>query len=303
MARPCRIGVQLPEVERRVRWPELATMAHTAEAVGLDSIWVGDHLLYDLPDGSTRGPFEVWTTLAALAAVTERVLLGPLVASVGFHEPAMLAKLAATVDEVSGGRLVVGLGAGWNEREYRAFGFPYDQRVSRFEEAFGLVRRLLAGEVVDHSGPFYRLERCVIDPPPVRPGGPPLMVGSIGPRMLAITLPHVQAWNVWFTQYGNTPAGLERVVADVRRRCVEAGREPDDVHGTAAVYVQAPGGGGRTMGQDATEVSPLAGEPRQVAEQLAAFAATGITHLQVVLDPITVAGIEWLGEVLAALDG
>ena len=129
------------------------------------------------------------------------------------------------------------------------------------------------------------------------------MVGSIGPRMLAITLPHVQAWNVWYTQYGNTPAGLERVVADVRRRCVEAGRGPDDVHGTAAVYVQAPGGGGRTMGQDATEVSPLAGEPRQVAEQLAAFAATGITHLQVVLDPITVAGIEWLGEVLAALDG
>lgn len=303
MARPCRIGVQLPEVERRVRWPELATMAHTAEAVGLDSIWVGDHLLYDLPDGSTRGPFEVWTTLAALAAVTKRVLLGPLVASVGFHEPAMLAKLAATVDEVSGGRLVVGLGAGWNEREYRAFGFPYDQRVARFEEAFGLVRRLLAGEVVDHSGPFYRLERCIIDPPPVRAGGPPLMVGSIGPRMLAITLPHVKAWNVWFTQYGNTPAGLERVVAEVRRRCVEAGREPDDVHGTAAVYVQAPEGGGRTMGQDATEVSPLMGEPGQVAEQLAALAATGITHLQVVLDPITVAGIEWLGEVLVALDG
>ena len=92
-------------------------MAHTAEAVGLDSIWVGDHLLYDLPDGSTRGPYEVWTTLSALAAITERVLLGPLVASVGFHEPAMLAKLASTVDEVSGGRLVVGLGAGWNERE------------------------------------------------------------------------------------------------------------------------------------------------------------------------------------------
>ena len=181
MARPFRIGVQLPEIERRVGWSELSVMARTAEAVGFDSLWVGDHLLYDLPDGSVRGPWEVWTSLAALAALTQRVAIGPLVASVGFSEPAVLAKKAATIDAISGGRLIVGLGAGWNEREYRAFGLPFDHRVARFEEAFGIIRRLLMGETVDHSGRFYALERCVIDPPPSRAGGPPLMVGSIGP--------------------------------------------------------------------------------------------------------------------------
>lgn len=302
MARPCRIGVQLPEVERRVGWTELATMARTAEAVGLDGIWVGDHLLYDLPDGTVRGPHEVWTTLAALAAVTERVVLGPLVASVGFHEPAMLAKLAASVDNVSRGRLVVGLGAGWNEREYRAFGFPFDQRVARFEEAFGIIRRLLAGETVTHEGRFHSVDRCVIDPPPVRDGGPPLMVGSVGPRMLAITLPHVRAWNVWFSHYGNDAAGLAGVAADVRHRCEAIGRDPAEVLGTAAVYVQAPGGIGRTMGSDGTSVAPLRGTPAAVADQLATFAAAGMHHLQVVLDPITVDSIEWLGQVVAELD-
>ena len=106
-------------------------MARRAEAAGFDSIWVGDHLLYDLPDGSTRGPYEAWTTLAAIAAVTEHVEIGPLVASTSFHAPAMLAKQAATVDAISGGRLIVGLGAGWNKREYDAFGFAYDKRVGR----------------------------------------------------------------------------------------------------------------------------------------------------------------------------
>ncbi|MGZ4767231.1 MAG: LLM class flavin-dependent oxidoreductase, partial [Ilumatobacteraceae bacterium] len=120
MTRPLLVGIQLPEVEWEVPFAELIRMAQVAEEVGFDSVWLGDHLLYDLSVGP-RGPWEVWTSLAALAASTERVLLGPLVASVGFHEPAMLAKQATTVDAASGGRLILGLGAGWNEREYRAF--------------------------------------------------------------------------------------------------------------------------------------------------------------------------------------
>ena len=136
-------------------------MAQTAEAVGFDSIWLGDHLLYDLEIGP-RGPWEVWTSLAALAASTERVLLGPLVASAGFHEPAMLAKQAATVDGISGGRLILGLGSGWNEREYSAFGFPYDRRVSRFAEAFTIIRTLLADGEIDFTGEFYRADHCVL---------------------------------------------------------------------------------------------------------------------------------------------
>ena len=107
-------------------------MATAAEQVGFDSIWLGDHLLYAPEDDRPeRGPWEVWTMLAALAAATERVTLGPLVACTAFHSPGLLAKMAATVDDVSGGRLVLGLGAGWNEREFSAFGLPYDRRVSR----------------------------------------------------------------------------------------------------------------------------------------------------------------------------
>ena len=121
-----RVGVQLPEVEREVRWPEYLAMARAAEECGFDSIWLGDHLLYrDAP--AERGPWEAWTLLAALAAQTERVRLGPLVACAGFHPPGLLAKMAATIDEVSGGRFVLGLGAGWNREEFAAFGIPFDQ--------------------------------------------------------------------------------------------------------------------------------------------------------------------------------
>src|SRR6185503_11230541 len=144
-----RVGIQLPEVERVVRWPEYVAMARAAENVGFDSLWLGDHLLYRYPDGSTRGPWEVWTMLSAIAASTSRIAIGPLVAATAFHAPAMLAKLAGTVDEVSGGRLILGLGAGWNDTEFQAYGFPYDQRVSRFEEAFTIIHTLLRDGKID----------------------------------------------------------------------------------------------------------------------------------------------------------
>ena len=138
-----KIGIQLPEIEREVRWPEVREMILLIEEAGFDSIWVGDHLLYRAPHIGVAGPWEAWTQMAAIAALTERVEFGPLVASTSFHSPAMLAKKAATLDEISGGRLILGLGAGWNETEYRAFGFPFDRRVSRFEEAFTIIRTLL----------------------------------------------------------------------------------------------------------------------------------------------------------------
>src|SRR3954447_25647861 len=154
MTRPCKIGVQLPEVERFVSWPEYLDLARRSEEAGYDSIWVGDHLIYDLPSGDTRGPYEAWTTLAAIAAVTSSAELGPLVASMAFHAPAMLAKLASTVDAISGGRLILALGAGWNKREFDAFGFPYDRRVSRFEEALTIVAALVRGGRCDFHGEF-----------------------------------------------------------------------------------------------------------------------------------------------------
>jgi len=222
-----------------------------------------------------------------------------LVASIGFHEPAMLAKQAATVDAISGGRLILGLGAGWNEREYRAFGFAYDNRVSRFEEAFDIIRRLLVGEVVDHAGRYYNVVRSQVDPIS-RPGGPPLLVGSTAPRMLSITLPYVHAWNVWWSRFGNTVEGFKLEAERVAEHCELAGRAPSQLQATAAVYVQVPGGSGRTMGDKAV-AEPLRGTQQELADQLAAFGAAGCDHLQLVVDPITQGSIEWLGGVLELL--
>jgi probable F420-dependent oxidoreductase len=301
--RPLKVGVQLPEVEREVRWPEIRAMARLAEDVGLDSLWVGDHLLYRLDDGSTRGPWEAWTTLAGLAAVTERIAIGPLVACTSFHSPAMLAKQAATVDEISGGRLILGLGAGWNETEYRAFGFPFDHRVSRFEEAFTIISTLLRDGAIDFAGSYYEARDCELLPRPARPGGPPLLIGSNGERMLRIALPHVDAWNSWYRDFDNRPDGIARLRAIVDAAARDVGRDPADIERTVAVYVQLPGGTGRVMGdQTAVTVKPLTGPPDAMAEAFRAYARAGIGHVQLVLDPIVASSIEALGPVMEALD-
>jgi alkanesulfonate monooxygenase SsuD/methylene tetrahydromethanopterin reductase-like flavin-dependent oxidoreductase (luciferase family) len=301
-ARPLRVGIQLPEVEREVRWPEYLAMARAAEDAGFDALWLGDHLLYRFADGETRGPWEAWTMLSALAASTSRISLGPLVAATAFHAPAMLAKLAATVDEVSGGRLILGLGAGWNETEFRAFGFPYDHRIARFEEAFTIVRTLLREGAIDFDGRYFQARDCELRPRP-RPGGPPLLVGSRGERMLRITLPHVDAWDVWYTDTLNSPAGVPPLRELVDGICREVRRDPAAVERTVAVLVRLPGGGGRIQGgYTPTETAPLVGPPDVLAEGLRAYAREGIGAVQLVVDPITVGSIEALGRVLEQLD-
>ncbi|MFN2560771.1 MAG: LLM class flavin-dependent oxidoreductase [Jatrophihabitans sp.] len=295
-----RVGVQLPEVERPVPWPEMVAMARAAENAGFDSIWLGDHLLYDLPDGS-RGPWEVWTALAGLASVTERVELGPFVASTSFHAPAMLAKSAATVDAISGGRLILGLGAGWNQREYTAYGFPYDKRVARFEEAFTIIRELVRTGRSDFHGVYYDVADCVLDPKPLRPGGPPLMLGSVSPRMMRIGLPHVDAWNVWWSDYRNDVDGFAAVRARVEDALVEAGRAPGEVEATAAVFVHLPGGAGRLAGETNEDPTIRPVLVSDLAEHLRAMAGAGAAHLQLVLDPITVESIDAVGEIVRDL--
>jgi probable F420-dependent oxidoreductase len=282
VSRPLKVGVQLPEVEREVRWNEILDMARAIEDLGYDSLWLGEHLLYRWPDREPRGPWEAWAMLAALAAVTNRVELGPLVACTAFHNPAVLAKRADTIDEISGGRLILGLGAGWNETEFRAFGIPFDHRIDRFEEAFTIIRSLLRDGAVDFEGTYYAARDCELLPRGPRPGGPPLMIGSTGPRMLRITMPHVDSWNAWYADTQNSPAGVAALKATVDAACIEVGRDPGEVERTVAVQVQMPGGTGRTMGDTsvAQAVKPLDGSVDEMAEEFWKYARAGIGHVQ-----------------------
>lgn len=303
MTRALKVGVQLPEVERVVGWPELREMAQVAEAIGLDSLWVGDHLLYRYPDGDVRGPWEAWSLLSALATVTSRVELGPLVACASFHNPAVMAKMAAGVDAISDGRLILGLGAGWNETEYRAYGLPFDHRVSRFADAFAIIRGLLRDGRVDYTGTYHSAPDCELHPPPHRSGGPPLMIGSMGERMLALTLPWVDAWNAWYTWFGNSPKGYPPLRARIDAACRAAGRDPDSVERTLALLVRLPGAVGRPTTDDRDAVpDPVDGSPETLARTLRAFAAEGVRHVQLVLDPITVGSIRALEPMLSLLD-
>jgi alkanesulfonate monooxygenase SsuD/methylene tetrahydromethanopterin reductase-like flavin-dependent oxidoreductase (luciferase family) len=259
-----RIGVQLPEVERVVPWPEYAAMACAAEEVGFDSVWVGDHLLYADPP---RGPWECWTTMAALASITERVKIGPLVACLAFHPPAVLSKMAATLAEISDGRFVLGIGAGWNDVEFQAYGLPFDRRVERFEDAFATVRRML------------REGDPVLQPPPRRV---PIVIGSNGPRMLSIALPHVDAWNTWYAWYGNTAEGFEALHARLGI--------PSEVERSACALVVLDGIEERRA--DAPAITA------NVAERVRELGDAGADEVIIVVSPCTERSIRRLGEQL-----
>jgi alkanesulfonate monooxygenase SsuD/methylene tetrahydromethanopterin reductase-like flavin-dependent oxidoreductase (luciferase family) len=291
-----RVGIQLPEVEREVRWREYLAMARAAEEVGFDSIWTGDHLLYR-DDGPERGPWDAWTLLAALAAGTERVQLGPLVACTAFHPPGLIARMAAALAEVSGGRFVLGLGAGWNEEEFRAFGLPYDHRVSRFEESFTIIRRLLAGERVTLDGTYCQAEDAVLLPAPPQP--PRLMIGSNGPRMLGIALPHVEVWNTWYEDFGNSPEGFAALNERISAAARDAGRDPSEIERSACVYVSL-GDSGEEHDRS-PEAPPVEGPADRIASSLSAFAEAGADEAILVVSPITERSIRELAEVLALL--
>jgi alkanesulfonate monooxygenase SsuD/methylene tetrahydromethanopterin reductase-like flavin-dependent oxidoreductase (luciferase family) len=272
-----KIGLQLPEVERVIRRDELAAIARAGEEEGFDSLWVGDHLLYRGDDRPERGPWDCWATLAWLAGVTERVELGPLVACVAFHPPGVLARQAAAIHELSAGRLVVALGAGWNEPEFRAFGLPFDRRAARFEEAFEIIRRLLAGERVTFGGAFHEVDEAVLLPPVPRPR---LMVGANGPRLLAATLPYVDAWNTWYSSYGNTVEGFAALNSGIDEAARRAGRAPAEIDRSACVLVEVEPAGERPRDVEAVPVDRL-------RVHLDGLAQAGADEAILVVDPIT----------------
>jgi alkanesulfonate monooxygenase SsuD/methylene tetrahydromethanopterin reductase-like flavin-dependent oxidoreductase (luciferase family) len=297
-ARPLKLGLHLPEVERIAPWPDLAAMCRLAEDVGFDSIWVPDHLLYRKPGQEPTGPWECWSILSAVAAVTTRVEIGPLVLCTSFREPGLIAKMADTVEEISGGRLILGLGCGWNQPEYDAYGFPFAERVGRFFEAFTIIRTLLTEGAIDFSGKYYTLRECELRPRGPRPGGPPLMIGARGEQMLRATLPHVDYWNGWYAWSANTIAGYRPLHELVDRMATEAGRDPSTVARTMAVEVHLPGHDG-TLDPRSTM---LTGSHEEIAVFLRHLAAAGVSHAQIVLNPNTCEAIEQFARVIEVLD-
>jgi probable F420-dependent oxidoreductase len=299
--RPLKIGLLLPETEGQMngetaRWRDLLALSQTAEAVGFDSIWVTDHFI-QRTETETRGPWECWSLISAIAAVTTRAEIGTLVLCTGFRNPALLAKMVDTVEEISGGRLVLGLGAGWNEPEYRAFGYPFDHRIARFEEALTIITGLLRTGHVEFEGRYYQAHDCELRPRGPRPAGPPVMIGTTGKRMLALTARHADQWNVWFGPIDNSVDKLRDLLVDVDAACAAAGRNPQTLARTAAVKVEVGPHAPSTM-----SVAPLTGSPAELAAKLRAYAEIGVSHLQVWPEPNTVAGIEAFGRVLEALD-
>jgi len=307
--RPCKLGVILPEAEgdmggKTARWSDYAAMARLAEDMGFDSVWFVDHLLYrgDATEVEQQGVWECWSILAALAAVTERVELGPLVTPTSFRNPALFAKLVDTVEEISSGRIILGLGAGWHEDEYDAFGFPFDHRVARFEEAFTIIHSLLKTGSVDFEGQYYSARDCELRPRGPRPNGPPLMIGSRGPRMLRATLPHVEIWNAWLSGTRSNADVIPEMRAQIDAACREVGRDPATLERTVSIMVDQTGT--REIGDSMkpSTADPLTGSPEEIADGIRAFAAEGISHVQLYFVPNTIQSIERFGRVLEILD-
>jgi alkanesulfonate monooxygenase SsuD/methylene tetrahydromethanopterin reductase-like flavin-dependent oxidoreductase (luciferase family) len=255
-------------------------VAQQAEADGLDSIWLPDHFFYRNPGEPTRGIWECWSMLAALAEATKRVEIGTLVTCNSFRHPAILAKMATTVDEVSHGRLILGVGAGWNEPEYKAFGLPFDHRVARFEEALQILKPLLHDGHVDFNGRYYQAPNCEIVPRGPRSEGPPLMVGSEGgPRMLKLTAQYADLWN---TGYMGKPETLAERRAKVEVACRKIGRDPATLGITALIGLWYPD---LQAKKPSFFDSPLTGTGQEIADAMRGYADLGVQHVMFQIEP------------------
>ncbi len=296
--RPMSIGVMIPISEQSAfggtpRFADMVETTRTADAVGIDTAWFADHFVFSFPpDRINEGVWECWTTMAGVAATTERISIGALVACTSFRNPGVIAKMAESMDEISQGRFILGLGAGWHQPEYDQFGFPFDYRVSRFEESLEIIHPLLRTGAATYHGKFHQAQDAVNRPRGPRPDGPPILVGTSGHRMLRLTARFADAWN---TVWHDDPAQIAPLMAAVDAACHDVGRDPKTLIRTAGTNVAIPGATG-------VRPSPITGSPEQLAEQIIAFRETGISHLVLGLDPCTPASLEWFGRVLELVD-
>jgi alkanesulfonate monooxygenase SsuD/methylene tetrahydromethanopterin reductase-like flavin-dependent oxidoreductase (luciferase family) len=300
-------------------WPSLRDACLAAEQAGFDSLWLDDHLLSD--EGDWHPPkFEGWTSLAALAALTTRPTLGLLVAANTLRNPGLAAKMAATIDNVSGGRFILGMGGGWFEREHEAFGFVFGagfgERLDRLEEAIALIERLLAGEKVTHDGPFYRLVDAICRPLPIQARVPILIGGSGRKKTLRTTALHADLWNGF-----GEPERIAETSEVLRERCAEVGRDFEAIRRTVTMDVSIRGTSAEArasygamensqgieqarVGSDDTERGlNVGGPPDAVAAYVREFAVLGIAEvIWVFRSPFDLETMARLGEVRAAVE-
>jgi alkanesulfonate monooxygenase SsuD/methylene tetrahydromethanopterin reductase-like flavin-dependent oxidoreductase (luciferase family) len=269
---------QAPEDGAGGTWTEIAALARQAEAGGIDSLWICDHFFHLPDDGFQVGYHEAWTLLSALAAVTDRVELGTLVLATSFRPAGLLAKMAVTADDVAGGRLILGLGCGWHEPEYQAFGYPFDHRVGRFEEALQILVPLIRGKRVTFEGPWNRVDDAVLLPPPRRPNMP-ILIAAKGERMLRLTARHADAWQTaWF---GLPDERYAERHDHLLAACDAEGRDPATLELTVGVDVS-----------DAEDGPHLALDAQAIADGLAAWTSQGIGHLQIGMPMTTPATVD-----------
>jgi probable F420-dependent oxidoreductase len=273
-------------------YDSIRTIAQQAEKDGFDSIWLYDHLLYRYPGEPTRGIWECWTMLAALAEATQRVEIGTLVTCNSFRNPAILAKMATGVDEVSHGRLILGFGAGWNEPEYQAFGLPFDHRVDRFEEALQIIKPLLREGHVDFAGQYFQARNCEIVPRGPRLEGPPLMVGGFGQRMLKLTAQYADLWN---TCYMGKPETMARPVSKIESACRKVGRDPKTLGVTALICLWFSD---LQTKKPSWCDSPLTGTSREIAEAIRGYEELGVRHIMFHCIPYGPEALQRLAEAL-----
>lgn len=272
---------------------EIQEVALAAEQAGLDSIWLYDHLIYRFPNQEEKGTWEVFTILSALAALTTRVTLGTIVVCTSFRPPALVAKMADTLDEISGGRLILGLGAGWHQPEYDAFGYPFDHLGGRFDEAIQIIAPLLREGHVDFQGKYHQVHDCVLRPRGPSRQGPPILIAGRRPRMLQLTARYADAWN---TAWHVDPNVVRERHAEFQDAATKAGCDPAKVDLTVGSAVTLP-----NLGVEVNPAQAISGTPEEIGRQLQGFAEAGVDHLIVRLEPLTVESIEQFGRIVAAL--
>lgn len=293
-----KIGVVIPlgrneHLGRPRTYQEVRELALALERAGFDSVWLYDHLLYRRPGGSSAGVQEVWTFLSALGEATSRVELGTLVLCTVFRNPALTAKMAAALDDLTGGRLILGLGAGWNKPEFDAFGYPFDHLASRFEESLEIIAPLLKEGRVDFRGRYYSAEDCELNPRPSRPGGPPVLVASSGPRMLRITARYADMWN---TAWYGKASGTDGIRREMEEACRAVGRDPSTLEVTVGVKVGYP----EIAGPEEMPRDYLTGSAEEVAAGLDEYRRAGVGHVICWCAPDTTEAVTRLTEVFHA---